>query len=279
MTKNSVPSPHLPPEIESHYAAKAELGRLESGVGRLEFERTKEILQRHLPPPPAVITDVGGGPGIYACWLAQQGYEVHLVDPLPFHVAQAEEAARAQPTQPVSTCKVGDARALSHADESADAVLLLGPLYHLTDRSDRLAALGEARRVLRRDGTLIAAAISRFASALDGLCRGYMDDAVFASIVERDLTDGQHRNPTGHPEYFTTAFFHHPDELRTEVTDAGLVLEHVIAVEGPAWLLQDFDLQWNDPARRDRMLGVIRRIEAEPTVLGASAHILAVARK
>ncbi|HEV3165286.1 MAG TPA: class I SAM-dependent methyltransferase [Isosphaeraceae bacterium] len=279
MAKPSAPGPNLPPEVESHYAGKAEHGRLESGVGRLEFERTKEILQRHLPPPPAVIADVGGGPGLYACWLARQGYEVHLVDPLQLHVAQAEEASSTQPTQPVSTCKVGDARALSHADESADAVLLLGPLYHLTDRSDRLAALGEARRVLRRDGTLIAAAIARFASALDGLCRGHLDDAVFASIVERDLTDGQHRNPTGHPEYFTTAFFHHPDELRREIADAGLILEHVIAVEGPAWLLQNLDLHWDDPARRDRLLGVIRRIEAEPTVLGASAHMLAVARK
>jgi ubiquinone/menaquinone biosynthesis C-methylase UbiE len=279
MAPPSEHGPHLPPEIDSHYAGGIELGRLDRGVGRLEFARTQELLQRHLPPPPAVIADVGGGPGLYACWLAQQGNEVHLTDAVPLHVAQAEEASLAQPTHPVASFTVGNAHALGHPDDSADAVLLLGPLYHLTDRPDRLAALGEALRVLRRRGTLIAAAISRFASALDGLRLGYLDDVGFATIVERDLTDGQHRNPAGHAAYFTTAFFHHPDEFRREVSDAGLTLEHLITVEGPAWLLQDFNEQWDAPARRERMLGIVRRMEAEPTVLGVSAHLLAVARK
>jgi hypothetical protein len=97
--------------------------------------------------------------------------------------------------------------------------------------------------------------------------------------VRRDLTDGQHRNPTNHPAYFSTAFFHHPDDLHREVVDAGLTLEHLLAVEGPAWLLQDFDRLWDDADRRERLLGVVRRLEADPAVLGVSAHILAVARK
>jgi SAM-dependent methyltransferase len=204
---------------------------------------------------------------------------VHLYEPVPLHVAQAEQASRAQPTHPVASFTVGDARSLGRPDDSTDAVLLLGPLYHLTDRADRLAALREARRVLRPGGTLVAAAISRFASALDGLRGGYLDDPAFAAIVRRDLADGQHRNPTGHPAYFTTAFFHHPDELRQEVVDAGLTGGQVLAVEGPAWLLRDFDAHWDEPARRERLLDVVRRVEADPSLLGASAHLLAVARK
>ena len=269
----------VPPEVHSHYAAGTEAGRLARSSGRLELARTQEILRRFLPPPPAVVADVGGGPGLYACWLAALGYEVHLSDPVPLHVAQAEEASKARPTHPVASCAVGDARALGRPDDSTDAVLLLGPLYHLTDRTDRLAALREARRVLRPGGTLVAAAISRFASALDGLRAGYLDDPAFAALVGRDLTDGQHRNPTGHPAYFTTAFFHHPDEVRQEVEDAGLTAVQLLAVEGPAWLLQDFDAHWDDPDRRERLLGVVRRVEADPSLLGVSAHLLAVARK
>jgi ubiquinone/menaquinone biosynthesis C-methylase UbiE len=269
----------VPPEIHSHYAAGAEAGRLARGPGRLELGRTQEILRRVLPPPPAVVADVGGGPGVYACWLASLGYEVHLSDAVPLHVAQAEEASKARPADPVASFSVGDARALGRPDESTDAVLLLGPLYHLTDRADRLAALREARRVLRPGGVLVAAAISRFASALDGLRAGYLDDPAFAAIVEHDLTDGQHRNPSGHSAYFTTAFFHHPDELRQELRDAGLTHGRVLAVEGPAWLLQDFDAHWDNPGRRERLLEVVRRLEADPALLGASAHLLAVAQR
>jgi ubiquinone/menaquinone biosynthesis C-methylase UbiE len=279
MTPTPEAGPTRPSEVDSHYAGGVERDRLARGVGRLELARTQEILRRYLPPPPAVIADVGGGPGRYACWLAGLGYEVHLTDPVPLHVTQAGDASRAQPGRPVASLTVGDARSLARPDGGTDAVLLLGPLYHLTDRADRVAALGEARRVLRPGGVLVAAAISRFASALDGLRSGYLVDPAFAAIVERDLADGQHRNPTNHPAYFTTAFFHHPDELRREVTDAGLVLEHLLGVEGPAWLLQDFDAHWGDAGRRERLLGVVRRLEADPTVLGASAHLLVVARK
>jgi SAM-dependent methyltransferase len=273
------PGLSLQPEIESHYAAGLEAGRLAQGSGRLELARTQEILRRFLPPPPAVVADVGGGPGPYACWLASLGYEVHLYDPVPLHVAQVKEASRSRPTHSLASCIVGDARARARPDDSADAVLLLGPLYHLTDRADRLAALTEARRVLRPGGTLVAAAISRFASALDGLRAGDLGDPAFAAIVSRDLADGQHRNPGNHPAYFTTAFFHHPDELRQELADASLADGQVLAVEGPAWLLQNFDAHWDDAGRRERLLDVVRRTEAEPSLLGASAHLLAVARK
>jgi ubiquinone/menaquinone biosynthesis C-methylase UbiE len=207
------------------------------------------------------------------------GYEVHLYDPVPLHVAQAEEASRARLAHPIASCTIGDARALARPDDSTDAVLLLGPLYHLTERADRLAALREARRVRRPGGTLVAAAISRFASALYGLRGRYLDDPAFAAVALRNLADGQHRNPAGHPTYFTTAFFHHPDELRQEVTDAGLTGVQLLAVGGPTWLLQDFDAHWDDPGRRERLLDVVRRVEADPSLLGASAHLLAVARK
>jgi SAM-dependent methyltransferase len=271
--------PSAPPEVKAHYEAGGERPRLSSDTGRLEFARTCDLLGRYLPPAPAAVLDVGGGPGVYACWLSRLGYAVHLIDVVELHVEQARDASAAQPDHPLASASVGDARGLPQADGTADAVLLMGPLYHLTERADRLAAWREARRVLRPGGVVIAAAISRFASTFDGLRLGLFDDPVFARIVEQDLRDGQHRNPTDQPMYFTTAYFHRPEELRGEAEEAGLIHEATLGVEGPGWLVKDFARWWADSARRERLLALARTLEAEPSVLGVSAHLLAVARK
>lgn len=267
------------PEMAAHYGAGVEQPRLAQDVGRLEFARTCDVIERFFPPAPAVIHDVGGGPGVYACWLARRGYAVHLSDPVPLHVEQAREASSRQPEHPLAGAIVGDARRIAQPDDSADAVLMLGPLYHLTDRADRLTAWREARRVLRPGGVVLAAAISRFASTLDGLRLGLFDDPVFARIAEQDLRDGQHRNPTGDPRYFTTTYFHLPAELKEEAEEAGLRHEATLGVEGPGWLLQDFDRWWQDQTRRERILVIARAVETESSLLGVSAHLLVVARK
>jgi SAM-dependent methyltransferase len=174
---------------------------------------------------------------------------------------------------------VGDARTLERDDASADAALLMGPLYHLTERDDRIRALSEARRVLRPGGIVLAVGISRFASTMDGLCNGYFADPEFERIVEGDLRDGQHRNPSGRPNYFTTTYFHLPGELGAEVETAGLRHEMTLPVEGPGWLIPRAYEDWGDAAQREHILAAIRRIEREPSLLGVSAHLLAVARK
>ncbi len=270
--------PPLSPEIAEFYMIADEERRLSAGIGLLELVRTQEILRRRLPPAPAVILDVGGGPGAHACWLARDGYAVHLIDPLPRHVEQARHASQAQPGHPLAGAEIGDARRLEFADGLADAVLELGPLYHLTERSDRLAALREARRVLKPGGVLFAAAISRFASALGAMAAEMLADTQFFALVEQDLKDGQHRNPTDKLDWFTTAFFHRPEELRAELTEAGFTVEALLGVEGPAWILPEFGARWNEPVSRGRLLAVLRAIEAEPALLGASAHIIAVGR-
>ncbi len=271
-----LPGKHLLGADDAHYAAALEQDRLSQGPGRLELARTQELLARFLPPVPATVLDVGGGPGRYAFWLAGEGYRVHLIDVVPLHI---EQARAFQGASSLASATVGDARRLEHGDASADAVLMLGPLYHLTAREDRLAALREARRVLKPEGVVAAAYISRFASTLDGMARSLLDAPAFVDIVKRDLADGQHRNPTGHPDYFTTAYFHHPLEIRGEMKEAGLIHEDTLPVEGPGWLVADFDERWRDPGRRERMLDAIRRIEGEPTLLGVSAHLLAVGHR
>jgi ubiquinone/menaquinone biosynthesis C-methylase UbiE len=252
-------------EIVSHYSHADESSRLGSGWFQLEQARTQELLLRHLPPAPATIIDVGGGAGIYACWLAALGYRVHLLDPVPKHVEQARAASSEQPQNPLASVELGDARQLIFADETADAVLLLGPLYHLVEREDRLECLREARRVVRPGGLVWGAAISRFASLFDSLSHGFFDDPVFAPIVAGDLEDGQHRNPTDNPIYFTDAYFHRPGELSREFLAARFQIVELVAIEGPGWLARDFDRLWQDPAQRERLL--------------ATSHMMAIGRK
>jgi ubiquinone/menaquinone biosynthesis C-methylase UbiE len=254
-------------EIRSYYETGVELDRLGQGYSQIEFLRTKEILTRYLPPAPVRILDVGGGPGAYAEWLAEQGYEVRLVDATPLHVQQAAERARGR-----FSAAEGDACSLDEADTSFEVVLLLGPLYHLTEREDRLAALCEAHRVLQPGGLVAAAAISRFASLLDGLYGGYLSDPKFWPIVKQDLADGQHRS-AGEAAAFTTAYFHRPEELGGEIEETGFELEALLGVEGPGWLLVDRTDSLDD------ILRVARAVESEPAVIGTSAHLLAIGRR
>jgi SAM-dependent methyltransferase len=275
-----VESGFLGPEAAQHYASGYEATRLfGSAQGELERIRSQEIIGRHLPPPPVRVLDIGGAGGVYSLWLLDQGYEVRLIDAMPLHVELAERTLSEHSNRRLASARVGDARHLDESDCSAQVVLLMGPLYHLTEREDRIRALSESHRVLEEGGMLFATGISRFAPLLDGFCRNLVDDPVFQRILKLDLETGQHRNPTNHPDYFTTAFFHRPEELADEIRDAGFSVESVIAVEGPAWLLPKLAERLHDPAKKAQMVELLRAVEVDPSLIGMSAHFLAVARK
>ena len=260
----------LDPSVRAYYDEAREQARLETD--RLELIRTQELLARLLPTAPARILDAGGGAGVHALPLLARGYDVTLLDPMPLHIEQARAAG-------VTDARLGDARQLPFDDASFDAVLMLGPLYHLIERSERVDALREAARVVRPGGLVLGAVISRFASVHDGLRRHFLDDPEFQAVVARDLASGRHQNPQRRPGWFTTAYFHHPDEVPGELVDAGLVCESLVAIEGPGSFLVDVEHWLDDPARREVLLRVVRAVEAEPTLLGSSAHLLAVGRR
>jgi ubiquinone/menaquinone biosynthesis C-methylase UbiE len=264
-------------EVDKYYQKGMESERLSGVLGELERLRTQAILARNLPPAPSAILDVGGAAGVYAFPLAGQGYRVHLIDPVELHLQQARDHA-AKSGVALESITRGDARNLDFPSACADAVLLLGPLYHLAEYADRLRALREARRVLAPHGVLFAAAISRFASLIDGLSSGYFRDAEFRKIVATDLASGLHCNPTDNPAYFTSAFFHRPEDLAAELRDAGFTDVQVSAVEGPVWSAARLQEAWSDPVERQDLMEFLALIEREPSVLGASAHLIAIGR-
>lgn len=272
-------SASLPTEMFDHYRGIDEKGRLDAGAGELERVRTQRLIGEHLPQRASTILDVGGAAGVHALWLARQGHKVHLIDPVPHHIDQARKASAVQNDHPLTSSAIGDARDLAFADAAIDAVLMLGPLYHLTERADRLRALSEAHRVLRPGGLLFVAGISRFASFLSAMTFGLLSDDDFVAIVRRDLKDGQHRNPTKNPQYFTTTFFHHPDELKAEVEEAGFRLEKLAAVEGPVMWMRYFDEDWQDAQRRSILLELLHASEEDPAFVGISSHFMAIGCK
>jgi SAM-dependent methyltransferase len=269
----------IPEEIEAHYRQTKESERLTVDArGELERLRTQAILARRLPPAPAIVYDVGGAAGVYAFPLAEQGYEVHLIDPLELHLEQAKAYALSSGVM-LKSIRRGDARRLDIPSGSAHAVLLLGPLYHLVEQSDRLQALREAHRILKTGGVLFAAAISRFASLIDGLASGFFQDSEFRKIIAADLASGQHRNPTGNPFYFTTTYFHRPEDLAEEVSSVGFNHVGTLAIEGPVWSVARFPDTWSEPVQRQNLMEFLSLTEQEPSIKGASAHLMAVARR
>jgi SAM-dependent methyltransferase len=267
-----------PREVLDYYDSYPEEVRLQQGPFRLEYLRTIDILSRVLPAAPAVIVDVGGAAGAYSFHLAAGGYTVHLVDGSERLVAEARRRNMAS-EHALASATVGDARALPQQDGIADAVLVMGPLYHLPEEEDRIAALREALRVAKPGATIVVAGISRYASALDGLIRRLALDPEFKRIRDRDLIDGQHRNDAVNRQYFTTAFLHRPEDLAAEMHRAGVASVSVRGVEGPGWMMQDFDNRWEDEALRADMLELARKLETEASIVGASAHLLGIGRR
>ncbi|MEU6997840.1 class I SAM-dependent methyltransferase [Nonomuraea sp. NPDC046570] len=253
------------PELMAYYERGGEATRLKEGRGRLEFWRTQDILRRILPPAPARVLDAGGGAGVHAEWLAADGHDVELLDPVPRHVT---EAARLDGV----TARVGDARALPYRDGTFDAVLMLGPLYHLESRDDRVRALTEARRVARPGGLVAAAVITRYSAVHDVVYQGLDGSEAMEAARAAVETGSMTSTRSGF-----TAHFHEPDEILGEFADAGLAVRRRYGIEGAFWLYGDVNERLDDPERRARLLDAARRLESEPSLLGVSGHLLAVA--
>ncbi|TWJ15977.1 ubiquinone/menaquinone biosynthesis C-methylase UbiE [Stackebrandtia albiflava] len=251
----------IAPEILRYYERGGEADRLErDGPGRLEFLRTRDVLRRLLPEAPSAVADVGGGMGVHARWLAEDGHRVTLVDPVPSHVDAASRL-------PGVTAVTGDARRLPLPDGDVDAVLLLGPMYHLREPADRESALAEAIRVVRPGGPVVVATVNRFSVFHDMARRGALVEA--GELMDEVAASGHLSG-----ELFTGAYLHRPEEIRAECDAAGLTGVRQFGVEGAVWLIPGLEVVLDDAPARERLLGELRRYETEPSLWGAGGHLL-----
>ncbi len=264
-------------EVLAGYNAGIEKGRLHKGLGLIEFERTKEILLETLPPAPAVIYDIGGGYGEYSCWLATLGYEVYLYDIAERNIEMAREL-EAETGGKLALAEVADARSIPRPDKSADAILLFGPLYHITEYSERILCLKECRRLLKPGGMLYTANITCFATTLKYVARydadPKLDDDEFYTALEATVKTGIHtKKPMG------LAYFHRPDEIKNELEHANFNDIDTKGVIGPCWIIRNLDEAWKDKHKRESIMRVVRLLEKEESLMGLSTHFITISKK
>lgn len=267
-------------EIYDFYNAGAEIGRLERGLGKIEFYRTKEILSGYIKNG-CVIYDIGGGIGMYSAWLARQGNEVHLLELSPNAVDYAQKNMM---TDCAFFAETSDARHIDRPDESADVALLMGPLYHLQNYEDRKAALREAYRVLKKDGVLIVTGISKFSSttwalSVYGEKNNYIDDPPFFDMLRSELTTGNHNRPRQYPSLIAESYFATPQSFAAEITDSGFDIVNSHAIEGCIWFTPHLEEKWEDEASQERLLEIIHLTEHDQEIIGMSPHFLIAAQK
>jgi ubiquinone/menaquinone biosynthesis C-methylase UbiE len=271
-------------EVLAAYNAGIEKNRLHIDLGLIEFERTKEILLQFMPPPPAVVYDIGGGYGEYAFWLSSFGYDVSLYDISEKNIEMAMEFSQEFNDRP-SAMDVADARSINRSDKSADAILLFGPLYHIVEYDERQLALKECYRLLKPGGLLFTAAITRYSTSLwaattYGTENCLLDEPAFCEMVEHEIKTGRHiKNPSSAYAGIGRSYFHLPDELRAEIEASGFNDTEVRGVIGPAWLIPDLDNVWKDEKKRESIMQLARLYEKEESIMGLSTHLLGISKK
>lgn len=215
-------------DVERYYDAhpEREWGRLDRD--RVEFAVTLRALDEYLPPAPARVLDIGGGPGRYAIELSRRGYDVTLSDVAEVELSLATEKASEAGVRFPAVVKA-DARDLRQfEDETFDAVLLMGPLYHLLDEVDRRRAVAETVRVAKVGGIVMATNITRYAAIRFWAKRDPMQVVDHPELYEQQVATGKTPNAEG----FTDLYLMHPAELPRLFAEVSVAHTVTIACEG-----------------------------------------------
>ena len=244
----------------------------------LEYIRCKEIISRYLPKERFAILDIGGATGSFSFWLAEQGYDVSLIDIVPKHIEIAKSKEKKKGIK-LESIIVGDARSLPYEDDSFEIVILMGPLYHLIDKNERHKCLKEAYRVLKQNGIIITEIISRYASLFDGFLYGLVNDPEFVEIMKRDLKTGYHRDTSESKVYFTDSYFHRPEEIIQEKTDVGFNFEDLISVTGFGNVITNIEDKIKDEKYLNVLLETLRITEKDPMLFSVSSHLMGIGKK
>jgi len=263
-------------------SAQREWERLEHPTqGRLEFAVNKAWIGRFLPPAPARVLDIGGGPGRYSIWLAGQGYRVTLADLSPDLLALAKHKA-AEAGVELEAIIEANATDLSRFPEAAfDAALCMGPLYHLIEEADRRQAVSELSRVLKPGGAVFAAFLNR----LQTLRVAVNQDIPFFTPYTADIVKRYHETGlldwAGIPGTFNLAYLHHPRDIIPFMEAAGFQTSELISSQSNAADVQKHLALFAErqPELYEWALAEFIEQANEPSILGSGFHILYIGEK
>jgi ubiquinone/menaquinone biosynthesis C-methylase UbiE len=263
--------------VELYYDRQAEREWERLDRHRTEFAVTMRALREHLPLPPAHLLDCGGGPGRYAIELARAGYTVTLFD-LSSENLQLAEMKAAEAGVTLAGHEQGTATDLSRfPDASFDAVLLMGPLYHLLEEGDRRQALAEAYRVLKPGGLLFAAFIARYAGLRYAAAHEPTWPLEQPALLESILDTGV-LPPREEDGRVFVAHFAHPNEVGPLCRQAGFEVQVVLGVEGLVSMIED-EVNALSGEAWDTWVNLNYRVAADSSIHGCVEHLLVVAHK
>lgn len=257
--------------IELFYNKVSEENRLSKGMGIFEFERIKYLISLYLKDS-FIILDIGGGTGKYSEWLSNLNHNVYLVEPVDKHLKIAKE--RAKKSKNKFNVIKGEAKSLDFPNNFADLVILHGPLYHLQKAEDRILAINEAKRVLKKNGVVLGFGINFTASTLVGLLNGLIYKYTFLEMCKSELISGIHNPPEDFPWLLAEAFYHKPSELKEEFLKCNLKIKKMFAVEGMIWLDKDYFSNMSNDKHRKVLNELLLLTENDESLLPFSPHMM-----
>lgn len=266
-------------KINAYYQSFDEDNRLAaSASGRLEFEMTMKILLRHLPKN-ASILDLGGASGAYSFPLANLGHHMYLADLSEKHIRQAKEKLRSTPNENMVSCDVVNALDLHiYPDESFDAVLLMGPLYHLLEEGERETCVREVHRVLKKGGLVFAAFIPYLSGSIaivDRYC--FAPEQVNAENLNHVFQTGQFNNNAS--VGFQEGYYPTVSEIEALFSNNGYQKIAVSSVRSFAYGREETIAQLPDAAMRETILQLAMSVCDQPEIVATCGHALYIGEK
>jgi S-adenosylmethionine-dependent methyltransferase len=264
--------------VERFYDKYARLEWERHGQQRMEFAVTMRALTDHMPKAPARILDAGGGPGRYAIALAQSGHMVTLLD-LSRECLDFARRKAAEASVEIGGYVQGNATRIDLPDESYDAVMLLGPMYHLLKAEERRKGLSEAKRVLVEGGTVFASFITRYSAVRDAAKRRP------GLIVEdpgwlKEIIETGRLRPLPEQGYlgFTDAYLVEPREVVPFMEEAGFETVALLCCEGVTSMI-DEKVNELEGGAWQAWVDLNYRLGKDPSAHGGAEHLLYVGAK
>ena len=199
------------------------------------------------------------------------------------------ELSAEYPHVSLRSAAVCDARSVPRPDKSADAILLMGPLYSITEYEERILAIKESHRLLKDDGILFSAALTPYSVLIPRIAiyrktgaskKAELDDPAVISAIERALADGCYINPGRKiASGLGSSHLHTAKALREELECGGFETSTVHGVMGGAWLAPDLDALLANKDTWDVLMKTVRMMDTHEEIIGLSGHLLAVSRK